>query len=176
MFFARLSPLFARYMTPISLLEGTVKVNLCGDGIAEGPEQCDILDLKSLSCLDYGYNSGILSCDMTCEIRIGECFNYIEVEGEEPIIEKPQSSKPQYQEEKSYYPLAIIFLSYFDTDGDGILRSDELPYAVITWVNAWKYSNLEESNIKKSCDLNSDNICDIYDFSVLMYHTNSKLD
>jgi hypothetical protein len=38
----------------------------CGDGLAEGIEECDGSDLKGQDCLDVGCVSGTLLCDANC--------------------------------------------------------------------------------------------------------------
>jgi hypothetical protein len=45
----------------------------CGDGNAEGLEECDGIDLRGLDCADFGYAVGGLECDASCRIVTGRC-------------------------------------------------------------------------------------------------------
>lgn len=45
----------------------------CGDGIAEGDEECDTNDFKGLSCSDLGYTAGNLYCSVSCDVRTFNC-------------------------------------------------------------------------------------------------------
>ncbi|MFH1592309.1 MAG: S8 family serine peptidase [Candidatus Woesearchaeota archaeon] len=49
-------------------------VEYCGDGVKNSTEECDGSDFGGLTCEDYGYTSGSLSCD-DCEIGTGGCTN-----------------------------------------------------------------------------------------------------
>ncbi len=49
-------------------------VEYCGDGIKNSTEECDGSDFGGLTCSNYGYNSGSLSCN-NCVISIGGCAN-----------------------------------------------------------------------------------------------------
>ena len=46
---------------------------ICGNGIAEGEEECDDLDFKGLLCNDFGYLGGNLICNQNCEIETTNC-------------------------------------------------------------------------------------------------------
>lgn len=159
---------YAKVMTPTGVLEGTVRVNICGDYIAENPEECDREDFRSLSCSDYGYSFGNLRCNLACDIDSTSCYNTLpNVDDKQPgtsVIPLPQTEKPTVE-----FPTAVQFLALFDSNGDGVLQASEIPAAIVTWVNAWKYDSYDSSMVK-SCDLNKDNQCNIYDFSLLMYH------
>lgn len=48
---------------------------VCGDQTAEGLEQCDGADLREQACTDFGFASGQLECDETCQIVTGGCTN-----------------------------------------------------------------------------------------------------
>ena len=43
------------------------------DGVAEDGEACDGSDLKSMSCLDFGFTSGMLRCTDQCEFDTSGC-------------------------------------------------------------------------------------------------------
>jgi len=44
-----------------------VKINLCGDNIIEGAEECEGVNLNGATCQSLGYESGTLVCDIACE-------------------------------------------------------------------------------------------------------------
>jgi len=49
---------------------------VCGDGVAEGFEECDINDFPTItSCTDAGFAAGDLGCDAFCFIDISACFD-----------------------------------------------------------------------------------------------------
>ncbi|MCB9802463.1 IPT/TIG domain-containing protein [Candidatus Nomurabacteria bacterium] len=52
-----------------------VATESCGDGIRNGSEACDGADLGGLSCLDYGWDTGNLACDGSCQINQSDCSN-----------------------------------------------------------------------------------------------------
>lgn len=56
---------------------------ICGDGIAEGGEQCDLGDLNGATCQSQGFDDGTLACTSECTFDTAACFN----EDEEPPIE-----------------------------------------------------------------------------------------
>jgi hypothetical protein len=46
----------------------------CGNGIVSGLETCDG-DLGSLTCADFGYTAGALSCSAVCQIDTSRCLD-----------------------------------------------------------------------------------------------------
>ncbi|MEE9323343.1 MAG: carboxypeptidase regulatory-like domain-containing protein [Candidatus Aenigmarchaeota archaeon] len=74
------SPMYNR-SGPYSLSEGEIQYvgftfDLCGDNKKNGNESCDGSDFGGLTCGSYGYNSGSLSCNSTCnEISSSGCSN-----------------------------------------------------------------------------------------------------
>ncbi|MFH2009048.1 MAG: choice-of-anchor J domain-containing protein, partial [bacterium] len=60
---------------------GTCQSAFCGDGIAwttdGGTEECDGSDFTGLTCSDYGYTSGTLTCTGGCVIDSSGCFDTI---------------------------------------------------------------------------------------------------
>lgn len=55
------------------VLTATVKIGVCGDGVAEGDEECDTNDdLKGQTCIGLGYDGGTLRC-LACTFDISGC-------------------------------------------------------------------------------------------------------
>jgi hypothetical protein len=46
---------------------------VCPDGVAEGAEECDGADLKNLTCLDFGFTGGTLTCSAQCTLSLSGC-------------------------------------------------------------------------------------------------------
>jgi parallel beta-helix repeat protein len=46
---------------------------VCGNTIKEGNEECDTNDYDGLTCTDYGFVSGSLSCNSSCSISTSGC-------------------------------------------------------------------------------------------------------
>jgi len=51
-------------------------LDLCGDGFANNPgiEECDGFDLGGMSCLDLGFDFGVLGCFPSCEFDTSGCI------------------------------------------------------------------------------------------------------
>src|SRR5262245_55482852 len=47
----------------------------CGNGIAEGGEECEGKDLQGESCLSQGFSYGTLACSGSCTLDTGLCTN-----------------------------------------------------------------------------------------------------
>jgi len=58
-----------------SLCTGGSANSVCGNGVIEFGEACDLSNFGGLSCSSYGYNNGALSCSATCAIVTGGCYN-----------------------------------------------------------------------------------------------------
>lgn len=179
---------FARRMTPQNSINGSVRVNICGDSIAEGIEQCDRNDLRGLRCSDFDFSGGNLSCNLVCELDFSNCSKETQGEPSEDekdvdtgngpddnsireILERyiPEIAREREQETTDL-PSAIRFLQYFDENSNGIIESSELPTLILNWVNGWKYSYSLEVVEDLTCDLNDDSVCDLADFSILMFN------
>ena len=48
-------------------------LGVCGDGTAQGSEQCDDSDLKGQSCIGLGFVSGNLACSAGCTFDTSDC-------------------------------------------------------------------------------------------------------
>ena len=188
----KIFPTYSQVMTPQVGIGGSVRVNICGDMMAEGMEQCDRTDLRGLSCTSFGFYQGNLLCNLICEFDFSGCSMEPEPEvpteesdQEEGVVERPSitfieetirryfPTRPRYEYDDtkvSDLPPAVQFLKYFDENDNGIIESNELPILVLSWVNGWKYSHTEDISTDVTCDLNNDSVCDLVDFSILMFN------
>jgi len=57
----------------LAILEGGT-YELCGNGIAEGNESCDDLDLAGATCVSLGFASGTLGCTAGCGYDVSACM------------------------------------------------------------------------------------------------------
>jgi hypothetical protein len=46
---------------------------VCGNGIREGSENCDGMDLGGMTCADHDYGGGVLACSSDCDLIFTEC-------------------------------------------------------------------------------------------------------
>lgn len=56
-------------------VNATIRISVCGDLVAEGPEDCDNNDLAGKTCIDLGYASGDLTCDIACSFDTSNCIS-----------------------------------------------------------------------------------------------------
>ena len=56
-------------------VRATIKVSVCGNGIAEQNEYCDGSDLNGRSCSSYGFSYGNISCRSDCNFDLSNCSN-----------------------------------------------------------------------------------------------------
>jgi len=47
---------------------------VCGDGMVEGAENCDGLDLGGQTCVSQGFVGGVLGCDAACNLDTSMCI------------------------------------------------------------------------------------------------------
>ena len=48
---------------------------ICGDGLLNGPEQCDALNVGGVTCINLGFEGGELTCSADCTFDTAECFS-----------------------------------------------------------------------------------------------------
>ncbi len=55
---------------------GCEGAGICGDGVADGDEECDGADLRGLSCelADASFIGGSLDCSQFCTLRLSRCY------------------------------------------------------------------------------------------------------
>jgi hypothetical protein len=61
----------------------------CGNGVAEGNEECDVTDFRGKTCLDFGFSGGTLTCTSACTIDTSRCFTIVECRN--GICQAPES-------------------------------------------------------------------------------------
>jgi hypothetical protein len=129
-FFGRLSLSATSFDLPT-----TVKIGVCGDGIAEGFEECDNSDLMGETCESLGYLEGLLSCTPSCNWDKSLC---IPIPEPLPDTDDDDDNSQDAQQDirESIYDQIIRytipnreyadFLLNFDTNSNGRLESSEL--------------------------------------------------
>lgn len=53
-----------------------VSISICGNGVVEGGEVCDMNNLNNFTIEDFGYDDGELKCSISCdEFDFSDCSN-----------------------------------------------------------------------------------------------------
>ncbi|KKR81511.1 MAG: hypothetical protein UU73_C0001G0008 [Candidatus Daviesbacteria bacterium GW2011_GWA1_41_61] len=195
-----------------SNVNATVKISVCGNGIIEGGEDCEGVDLNSQSCTTLGFDAGTLSCDIACSFDTTDCLTPTPIPSPTatPIptatltptltptptsapsnVSTTSTSNPTSQTTSTptpnpspagsllQIPVAVVTpmlplpILSFDTDGNGKLETTEIYFVVKDWVEQWRedYDFSQKTPKKqKKCDINQDQRCNLFDFSILMYY------
>jgi hypothetical protein len=166
-------------------VDARVKLGICGNDIAEDNEDCDNADLKGKTCKTLGYASGALSCLPSCDYDTTLCIPEVtstSSDGGESGGFHSEDEPPFATQEAITYVIPEV-VRLFDTNGDGKLTSGEIYGLTKKWFDIWKGTledqiaagNQGSQVINKetwTCDLNNDGVCDLVDFSILMYYVN----
>jgi hypothetical protein len=183
-------PLNANVSSPIT---GSIRLSVCGDGIVEGNEQCEPEYEEIFQCSDIGSYTGETTCDISCEFDMFNCTPVIPPveEPEEPTdpgagggdetvvpptnVVPPSTIEVIIEDITTYIKHLLIPEVYrqFDLNKDGVLTAEEFNLAIRTWVEGWRYFNINFPVVsgKDSCDLNGDRICNVVDLSILLYYS-----
>ena len=173
-----------------SNVNATVKISVCGNGIIEGGEDCEGVDLNSQSCTTLGFDAGTLSCDIACSFDTTDCLtptptsapsNVSTTSTSNPTSQTTSTPTPNPSPAGSLLqiPVAVVTpmlplpILSFDTDGNGKLETTEIYFVVKDWVEQWRedYDFSQKTPKKqKKCDINQDQRCNLFDFSILMYY------
>jgi len=186
--------------TTTETIDATVRISVCGDGVAEAPEDCDGSDLDGGTCITLGYTGGTLSCDIACDFNTLSCTNIpvspdqdeddnaddddssdesseTSTTSEDTIVTSPITHIPPNIPSAPLIPLA---LNFFDSDKNGKIETAEVFAAVESWVEIWKETLIEEipkpegksfeKEEVKRCDINNDTKCNIVDLSILLFY------
>jgi hypothetical protein len=54
-------------------IETSTRISICGNGIIEGGEDCEGVDLDGKTCESLGFGPGVLSCDIACSFDTYDC-------------------------------------------------------------------------------------------------------
>jgi hypothetical protein len=149
-------------------VNATVKISICGNGIAEDREACDGGDLKGNTCKGLGYGSGTLLCDASCSFDTSACIvpKSVKINPTEAVF--PAISTLSPKQNFLSFPKNLF---YFGANQNGMIEKIQLHASVKSWVSEWKkyLANIStETNPK--CDLTGNKICDVDDFSIMLYH------
>lgn len=168
--------------THSEVVEATLRLSICGDGVVEGKEDCEKDVPITKTCLNYGYQKGTLLCDNSCSFDFTNC-QYIpkppeettQTEEDEPITQELKNTKIVVEEIKvRYMPL---LLRMFDLNRDGRIDFAELTNILINWVDNWRtFRQVEEEQkeeVKGTCDVNFDGMCNVIDFSIILYYVDN---
>lgn len=174
-------------------INATVKIGVCGNGIAEDNEDCEDLDLKSKTCVSIGYGGGTLSCDTSCTFNTLLCTPVVISEDNDDSDDSNSSSDDsetvtrtitQVITEVVYKYELPEFIKKFDLNEDNKIDASELYGLSKKWVDAWKGFLVQQVEALKekdpevlgstTCDLNDDSECNLVDFSILMYYVDKE--
>lgn len=169
-----------------SQIDVTTKINVCGDGIAEGPEECDLTDLKSQTCETRGYGPGNLSCDIACGFDYSQCSTPTPTST--PTNVTGTSSPSSTSTSPPSQPTTLIkiitgivdtpkvvvqtvlcipeYLKPFDVNSDCKLSISHLRETISLWIENTRYKPVS----RRICNFNNDSTCDLVDFSILLYY------
>lgn len=175
-------------VTAAATIDATVKISICGNGIIEGGEDCESINLNGNTCSTRGYTGGTLTCDIACTFDVTSCSTVVPTAAPTSTPTPTTASTvaptsvPGATDTPSIEPAATIIpepttftistlptqtnlppaLQPFDINGTGKITKNDLPTVVKLWINEWKQN--------KQCDISGDRVCDMKDFSVLMYY------
>jgi hypothetical protein len=155
---------FVKAQNALSLISATVKLSICGDNIVEGQEDCEGSDLNGKSCTSIGYGGGDLKCDIACSFDTFSCFPITVTPSPALIIDTSNKGSAEVPIKPINFSILPAHLKFFDLRGEGRIPSSDTDAVVRLWYKEY------EKEKTGNCDLNDDNVCDIYDFSILMYY------
>ena len=189
------------YAITSSRIDATVKISICGNSIKEGGEDCDDQDFGGESCGTVGYTHGFLGCKNDCTYNNTLCIfvpsptptitpsptpsPMISPQPTQPTstpgptaTASPSTSTPEIEvSEKTFVETLVqellpADLKKFDTNGDNTISREELISGISFWVSSWRDTRTGEGEVER-CDINTDTVCNLRDFSVILYYYNS---
>jgi hypothetical protein len=172
---------------PSQPIDATVKISICGNGIIEGGEDCEGNDLNDMRCRDLGFAGGNLTCDVACQFDTAGCHGTAPTPtpqsspgGSEKVesgVQRGQSEGGSVEERRFieeiielFQPLVIIVfpetIAQIGLNNEGFFPPNRIIDVLSYWVGEVRTKSLNNEN----CDLNGDGVCDLVDFSILMYY------
>jgi hypothetical protein len=163
-------------------VNATVRISICGNGVIEGGEDCEGINLNAKTCQDFKSQGGALSCDISCSFNASQCSNakQVEVQAQTYIKEQmpflnstiiptitPVKTRNHTQQTTFFRSILPPKVNIFDIDKDGHITTSELPDILKMWTSFWK-----NNSKNKECDLTGNGTCEIKDLSVLLYYVN----
>jgi len=158
----------------LSLIGASVKVSVCGDDLVEGQEDCEMGLNHMFNCQDFGYLPDIIYCDNSCAYDLLSCKPIKPIVP--PIDNNNNNKEPEVIEEPSLPKLMINW----DKNSDGLFTLEEFASFITNWINNWKSfiiipkENTEKETVARECDINSDKVCNVTDFSIILYYLNTN--
>jgi hypothetical protein len=70
------------------------ETKICGNGVKESGEECDINDFTNITCLDFNFEKGELQCSNNCNIVADNCYNNEEPDQNTIIIDENNLDTP----------------------------------------------------------------------------------
>ena len=122
----------------------------CGNGIVEGGELCDGLNLNGLTCTDFGYLYGTLSCTTACQFSFNACVSGGGGGGSHDTTKPiPGTAKsPRYENGR---PIVVTYSGANDSGGSGLSL-------VELWFKrnneSWRKTNLRSTTPSGSFNFN----------------------
>lgn len=157
-------------------VDAKITISVCGNGVAEGGEDCDTTDLKSATCQGLGYNGGKLACNISCSYDTSVCVaptvTQQSVQESKTSIDVTNTSQPQIIQPtvspnigatitnglvrpqripNNYQPVTPqrplpAGLKYFDINNIGKILMRDLSTVVTLWVEEWRIALKNETN------------------------------
>ncbi len=161
--------------TTTESVTATIKISVCGNGIAEGGEDCDNTDLGGETCITLGYTNGTLSCDIACDFNTSGCSSIPDSTASTETSTSEQTTTPTsvtpatsdtsvvtsivipvVTSSITHIPPTIPSVSiippslkFFDLDESGRIEATEVFTAVKSWVDEWRDVLIEEIAIAR---------------------------
>ncbi len=150
-----------------SNIGATVKISVCGNNIVEDMEDCEVSQNQIYNCQDFGFQSKEIRCDISCAYDLLSCIP----------IETKENKVNEIQKVEENVKLPLL-LTIWDENNDGKLELEEFTTFIKEWVSNWKIFAVattdktqdEKLELAKDCDINTDGVCNIKDFSIILYH------
>lgn len=189
-------PFVLGQVSTTEVIDATVKISICGNGVKEGGEGCDKTGFGRKSCKSLGYASGRLGCDIACDVITSSCV--LESTTDSDTTETTSTVTTSTADDNVVVESFITFtlpvvsptlvlpqiLIYFDLDNSGGIDRAEMANAISSWVDEWvkvlvkNMAGTTEGVFDKEdlvkCDINGDGSCDLVDFSALLFYIEER--